>query len=222
MPNADRLGDPREGTAPEGEVEWWLRKAANANSDEQRDIINHNRIFLSRMAKKFRSHYYVSCWHMNQFENNAMWNCYTTQPTAVAIRTTYSVLRECLPSYVEMGMVRYIDYATERLPTMNMFEYITHKDVYFHFEREVRAVAFPPVGDELRSAHFRENYFESESSAGFFLFAPPVVLTRLIHGVVLHPEAPQEFKVEISELCAKNALPQPEPSRKNRPPTYLA
>jgi hypothetical protein len=49
MPSADRLGDPLEGTTPEGDLKWWLRLAANANSEEQRRIVEHNRAFLSRM-----------------------------------------------------------------------------------------------------------------------------------------------------------------------------
>ena len=40
-----------------------------------------------------------------------------------------------------MGVVRYIDYATGRPPSMNMIEYIMHKDTYYSFEQEVRAVA---------------------------------------------------------------------------------
>jgi hypothetical protein len=47
---------------------------------------------------------------MNPHENNAMWGCYTKQPESVAVRTTYAALRESLPrSYIEMGVVRYID-----------------------------------------------------------------------------------------------------------------
>src|SRR6266481_9724072 len=115
MPSADQLGDPLEGTTPEGDLMRWLRLAANAKSEEQRRIVEHNRAFLSHMAERFRSNYYVSCWHVNSHENHAMWGCYTKRPESVAIKTTYDALRNCLPSYVEMGMIRYIDYATECL-----------------------------------------------------------------------------------------------------------
>lgn len=220
MPSADRLGDPFEGTTPSGELEWWRREAANADNDDHRRIIKHNREFLSRMAQSFRSHYYVSCWHMNQHENHAMWDCYTRQPESVAIRTTYGALRGCLPDYVEMGMVRYIDYATERLPTMNMFEYIMHKDSYYSFEREVRAVAFPPVVDELGGAHFRENHFESESKAGFLVYAPTVDLVQVIQGIILHPEASPAFETTMTDLCSKKGLPRPQASRRTRRPIF--
>jgi hypothetical protein len=153
---------------------------------------------------------------MNEYENHAMWACYTRQSEAVAIRTTYAALRASLPHYVEMGMVRYIDYANERLPTMNMFEYIMHKDSYYSFEREVRAVALPPAVDELGGAHFSENHFESESMPGFLVYAPTVDLAQLIHGVVLHPDASQAFEAKVTDLCAENGLPLPEASRRTR------
>lgn len=216
MSRPDQLGDSLEGTTPGGHVEWWRREAKNAGSEEQRQIIEHNRAFLARMALGFRSHYYVSCWHMNRHENYAMWRCYTSQPDAVSIRTTYATLRESLPNYVEMGIVRYIDYATERLPTMNMFEYIMHKDTYYGFECEARAVAFPPVGAE----HFRENHYELEATPGVLVYAPTVNVLRLIHGVVLHPEAAPDYEQEIIKICAAHGLPRPERSRRTIEPVF--
>ena len=53
MPRADRLGDPLEGTTPAGDLKWWQRNATNANSDEQRRVIEHNRKILSHMAEQF-------------------------------------------------------------------------------------------------------------------------------------------------------------------------
>ena len=150
-----------------------------------------------------------------------MWGSYTKKPDAVAIRTTYKALRDCLPPYVFMGMVRYIDYATERLPaTMNMFECIMHKDILYKFEEEVRAVAFQPYGEVHGATHFYENFFEAEDSPGIFVYAPPVDINSLIQGVVLHPNASPEFQESITGLCMENGLPNPEKSRSTRPPVY--
>lgn len=217
MPSAAQLRDPLEGTTPAGELEWCRREAANADSAEQRQIIEHNRSLLSRFAQAFRDHhYYVSCWHMNEQENLAMWGCYTGQTESVAIRTSYEVLRNILPSYVEMGMVRYIDYGTDRLPTMNMFEYIMHKDVLYSFEQEVRAVGFPPAVPELGSEEFKADLFESETIPDFNVYAPSVDLARLVQGLILHPEASPDFEAHIVELCAKSGLPRPDSSRRTR------
>lgn len=221
MPRVDKLGDPWEGTTPPGDIAWWRDQAQNANSEEQRRIIEYNRGFISHFAREFRERYFVSCWHVNQHENHAMWRCYTKKPEAVAIRTTYRALRDCLPMYVFMGMVRYIEYATERLPaTGNMFECIMHKDTYYKYEEEVRAVAFQPFGEGPDAKHFNENFFEKEDSPGIFVFAPSVDIIKLIQGVVLHPDAQPKFQETVTELCMKNGLPKPEESRSTRPPVF--
>ena len=72
-----------------------------------------------------------------------MWKCYTNSKEAVAIKTTYKQLVDILPDYTYTGIVRYIDYSTEKLPFGNLFEYIMHKDRYYSYEQEVRGVAFP-------------------------------------------------------------------------------
>jgi len=220
MPSVVRLGDPLEGTAPKGRIIWWQREAENANSEEHRHIIENNRAFISGVSQILRNNYYVSCWHMNQSENHAMWQCYTTRPEAVAIRTTYASLRECLPDYIEIGVVRYIDYSEEDLPTMNMLEYIMHKDEYYGFESEVRVVVLYPPEGAVGSEHFKQNHFESDSAPGLLVYAPQIQLNQLIHGVVLHPDASQEFQAQTSLICDEAGLPQPQISRKEREPLF--
>jgi hypothetical protein len=212
MPSADWLRDSLEGTRPEGDLAWWRREAENASSNDQRRIIEHNCELISRFTNAFRRHYYVSCWHMGSVENEDMWCSYTSQPESVAISTTYAALKEVLPHNVQIGMVRYIDYSKEPIPSMNMLEYIMHKNTSYSFEREVRAVALPPPVNELDSGHFNENLFKSEAINGFRVYAPDVDIRRLIHGVALHPKAPAAFASAIIELCARNRLPRPKPS----------
>ena len=96
MPCADRLGDPFEETTPAGDVQWWLRKAKNASSAEQKRIIKHNRKLISHMAQNFRDHYYVSCWHSNEEQSDAMWKLYAKGNEGLAIRTTTKNLHDSL------------------------------------------------------------------------------------------------------------------------------
>lgn len=220
MPRADRLGDPYEGTTPRGELQWWKRQGDNADSVEQKQIIEYNRLKISDMSKQFRNSYFVSCWHSNEFENYAMWRCYTKDSNAVAIRSNYKSLRACLPSYVEMGLVRYIDYAAERLPSMNLFEYIMHKDKYYTYENEVRAVAASFLAYEEWQTYFKENSFELEKTPGFFVFAPPIDLSQLILDVVLHPEISPDIEAKILDICSENGLSKPKLSRRSRDPVY--
>jgi hypothetical protein len=219
MPAAEHLGDPFEGTTPQGELDSWHDLAINAES-EQRKVMEANRAKLSAFAKGFKGHYYVSCWHMNQHENDAMWKAYTRGPRSVAVRTTFATLRACLPSYVDIGMVRYLDYATGRLPTLNMFQYITHKRIQLSFEQEIRAVAFGLLSDELGGTELRAHLFEKEDDSAFKVYAPPVDLASLIQRIVLHPQATPDFVAEITALCADHSLPSPVPSEMSREPVF--
>ncbi|NTV46814.1 MAG: hypothetical protein HGB11_09935 [Chlorobiales bacterium] len=212
MPSAQFLCDPLEGTMPDGHIERWRSLEADAASEEQRRIIRQNQEKIFAFAKAFRPHYYISCWHMNALENTKMWRCYTKSPDAVAVATSYRALRASLPAYVEIGMVRYIDYSSESLPSLNMFEYITHKNINFCFEREVRAVALPPATEGLGASHFQANHFESESQNGFHVYAPEVDVAALIDRVILHPESSPAFVEKICSACDAAGLPEPVPS----------
>ena len=216
MPSAQFLSDPLEGTAPVGHKEWLNDLAENAESERQRQNIEENSKKFSAFSKAFRPNYYVSCWHMNAVENEKMWRVYTQTSKAVALTTSYRALRAALPTYVEIGMVRYIDYLNERLPSLNMFEYITHKNINFCFEREVRAVALPPATEELGAADFGDNHFELETQSDFRVFAPEVDIARLIHSVVLHPNSPPQFVETIRSACETSHLPTPSPSTFSR------
>lgn len=211
MTRTDHLGDPLEGTTPEGHLKWWNGLMDNSETEEQKNIYHHNKIGLSNFAAKFRSNYYVSCWHLNQEENLNMWQRYTKTKNAVAIKTSYSALRDALPSFAYIGMVRYIKYQTQALPTLNLLENIAHKDASFAWEQEVRAVVFPPASPELGRDKFFGDLFESESEAGLTIYAPIIDL-QLIHTVVLHPEASAEFRANVTSICAARGIPAPKSS----------
>jgi hypothetical protein len=118
MARADLLGDEHEGTTPAAELEYWRLLAENAETEEQRRIIQGNRDQLSEFAQEFRKTYYVSCWHMAPDENIAMWERYVRSNDAVAIRSTFFTLRSLLDrTVIEMGVVRYIDYALSQSDT---------------------------------------------------------------------------------------------------------
>ena len=169
----------------------------------------------SEMAVQWRKGYFVSCWHMNQHENNAMWKCYCEGADAVAMKTTYSKLRSCLRPHVFLGVVRYIDYTTERLPSLNMLEYITHKQLHFRFENEVRAVCVAFL-DNTEAVPL----FEKEDQPGVYVYAPNVDLSHLIEAVVLHPDATPAFEASMAALCSSKALPPPLRSRKLTAPVF--
>lgn len=210
MPNAAHLGDPLEGTQPVGDGDYWQSLIDNASSEEQRRTIEHNRQLISQFAAAFRTRYYVSCWHLNNALNPDMWKRYADDSESVAVCATLSKLRAALPAYVDIGMVRYIDYAVDRLPTLNMLEYITHKNNVFESEQEVRVVAMRPIVEGLDHQHFCENHFETESDPTFRVFAPPIAASTVLDAVFVHPHAPKLFCEDMRSLCQAHGLPLPE------------
>ena len=212
MPSAAHLGDPLEGTQPTGDSNYWQSLVDHAASEEQKRTIEHNRQLISRFAAAFRTRYYVSCWHLNDMLSPDMWTLYADSPESVALRTTIAKLRAALPAYIDIGMVRYIDYAVDRLPTLNMLEYITHKSKLFEHESELRAVAMHPIVEGLDQQHFRTNHFEAEINPGFRVFAPPANLATMLDSVFVHPKAQAPFFEEVRSLCQTHGLPVPEPA----------
>lgn len=209
MPNAAHLGDPLEGMQPSGDANWWQSLADRAKSESERCTIEHNRQLITRFAAAFRTRYYVSCWHINESINYSMWKRYAPTIESVAVRTKVAKLRAALPAYIDIGIVRYIDYAFDRLPTLNMLEYITHKNKCYKCEQELRAIAMHPVLEGLGQKHFRNHHFEKEQDASFRVFAPPINIADFLEEVFIHPDATQSFAEQVKSQCKATLLPAP-------------
>ena len=197
--------DKFEGKTPTLVVE----SMTEAKTEDERAVITSNIERLRRFAEAFYPHYYVSCWHLNDVESAAMWGAYTKSPDSVAIRTTIEALRGELPSYVDTGLVRYIDYDLQGFAKLNMFEWVMNKRRHYAEEREVRAVATALILEELGGREMDEHMFEVDGRPGVKVFAPHIDPVRLIDAIYLHPRATPEFAAQVAEFCAANGLPAP-------------
>jgi len=203
---------------PDAQEAWWneiIRSAPTPDLATQRqDNFQRMQSFIA----SFRSGWFVSCWHRNEYENFAFWRIYGRDERAcsecgrlviqggesVAVSTTFRRLEAALPAHIEVGAVPYLDYGTQGAELLNMFQYIMHKRRFYAYEAEIRAIAsdsvatFPGIaGDHIRSNIVAGSY------------APPVDIQNLIHFVVVHPEATSTFLAEIRALCDQNHLPAP-------------
>jgi hypothetical protein len=203
------LGDEFEGTTPAGEIAYWRQLAENAATPKERATIEHNRAELAEYAEHFRANYFVSCWNMAEAENVAMWERYTSGPESVSVIARYSGLKGQLDrAIMNFGMVRYIDYETTSLPSMNMLHRISHKRHFFRDESEVRAVMCAISPEEIFK-EFIAPYMMADGCG----WAPPLNVQTLIEAVVLHPRATPAFAQNASEFCAAHGLPAPAPSK---------
>lgn len=172
----DRLGDPYEGSLTPKTIEGidlFLRQHG------AKETWNG----MSKLYRRNQATTYVSCWHMNPQESEAMWRLYCGEPHGVAIQTTYQHLIEAVESEHEIyvGCVKYIDYEREWFPDANAFHPVMHKRLSFEHEREVRLVTSP--------SKFRASPPESVPDA---LFIPWDSDAR-IERVFVDPYAPAYF-----------------------------
>lgn len=158
------------------------------------DFVEENSVKLldeMGMIGKFeRKNTFVSCWHYNQHESEAMWKLYSTNvKNAIAIQTTSQQLYEALgkdPS-VEIGKVRYIDFTEQFAPINGSYWY---KRKAFEYEQEVRAVT------RVRKA----------TCCGV---EKDVDIEKLIAGIYISPYAPKWFEEVVHDIVEKYGLNKP-------------
>lgn len=220
MARADRLGDDFEGTTPSGERNYWNELIKLAATEEERIAHEYNRDQRAEFAAAFREQYYVSCWHMADDENVTMWERYGKERPheTVAIRTTYSTLRQQLVprQIVELGLVSYIDYAKDRLPSYNMLQNITHKRHFYRDEREVRAVMWRMHGNREVAQQYIEPFITPDGLG----FLQPVAIRDLIKEVVLNPKSTPAFADDVAAICARGDLAPPTMSKMAGTPAF--
>ena len=87
-----------------------------------------------------RKKIFISCWHANEVESEAMWKLYTSSVSqGLAIQSTVGKLIESIEENtdVEVGKVKYVDYEQPLKANMNPYWY---KRSSFSHENEIRAI----------------------------------------------------------------------------------
>jgi hypothetical protein len=127
---------------------------------------------------------FISCWHENEHESEAMWKLYSTfLANAISIQTTYERLYLALGKSPEIriGRVEYIDMRNDFVDVNDAF---WRKRKSFEHEREVRAVI---------SKH-------DATASGISVACD---ITQLIERVVVPPSAPAWFVGLVVDVSSK-------------------
>jgi len=148
LPAVATLNDSYEGSAPlpmvkerDAMFEWVEDQFQNLDAGEREERVYEMKRNLSLLIRRFRHLSYVSCWHMNEYESEAMWRLYCGNKRGVAIRTTYASLSDATRfKDSNIGKVSYIDYSTTEFETTLVDHYFMHKRISFKHENEVRVV----------------------------------------------------------------------------------
>lgn len=199
--SADSFEDPFEGAKGnvERKEEWdrfcldFLREAIRTVPGATQEMLAPDHIEkesqrllteLNQSGSWQRQHKFISCWHCNPYESEAMWKLYSVNTrNAVAVQTTASHLYDALDRNprIEIGKVKYIDY-NNRFSSINGSCWYKRKS--FEHEREVRAIV--------------TNY--DTFSKGLLI---PVDLTALIDCLFISPYAPKWFEEVVRSVVEK-------------------
>jgi hypothetical protein len=205
---ADYLGDPFEGARgvatrkPEWDepcLEYFRQAITNpppgmtcelSNEEIEREASRLLRDFEALGERELRR-MYVSCWHENEAESEALWRLYCPPPSAgIAIHSDCSSLNLSLGNNpeIEVGRVQYIDFRKQFSGT---YDRIFWKRKSLNHEAEVRAVI---------------QRVQPSDEAGILV---PVDLSKLIKAVVVSPFAPTWFRPALEEVLTKFELRAP-------------
>lgn len=214
---SDLLDDPFEGTLPTQNTEEYKSDPGDVQLPQKATIIKYadrktadwTTINLRSRVRTFQRISHLNCWHVMPHESVAMWKANTNSPSAVAIKSRASKLRESFSSFksndVFIGKVKYIDYETERIPDENVLYSFAYKRNGFKHENELRAVitslpldGYPEFVGKMVGQTIS---FDWESQPpGMYV---PINVDKLINDIHLSPSVPRWYKPLLDDLVSK-------------------
>jgi len=152
---ADRFSDPYEGSIPRREAEYRIKEYAkiSAFSGNDFDPIKAQKGIdgISNLHILFKKQHIINCWHINNVENDSMWQLYLKSNEGIAIKTTVDRLLRSFSNTDEKilcSIIRYLDYENDKwydkdeypISSYNMFIPLVHKRREFKQEEEIRLI----------------------------------------------------------------------------------
>jgi len=207
---ADLIGDPFEGALSYYSIE--NLRAWDMVDDFLGEMVVEDAI---DQAKNFPKYHYLNCWHKNDYESAAMWQLYSSgNNQTIAIQSTYKKLCQSFHrsrNEIYIGMVNYIDYDTEEVPTDDPIRPYVYKRKSFAHEMELRAVI-----SNLPEHPMTDNSLFDKP--GLYI---PTNLEYLIEKIYVAPTSPPWFKELVAAVMNKYEIDKPiENSRLDERPVY--
>lgn len=132
----------------------------------------------------------ISCWHMNDYESEAMWKLYADR--GIAVESTIGQLQSSLPGDVNGNRiyvynVRYEDFDLAEIEKGHQHYFLAIKRKSFEHEKELRASITLPVDGQ-----------------GLYVKCD---LNTLITKIHISPLAPEHLRADLEKLCKSLAKP---------------
>lgn len=178
---SDKFEDPFEGSFPTWNVK---RRESFETATPEIQVMMKERL---QDMKRFVA---LNCWHLNEYESDAMWKLYLKSNEGIAIQSTYAKLKESLidKEAIYLGLVDYIDYENDSIEPGDSLTPFFHKRKSFEHEREVRAAVV-----KLPNTNYTENTIDGGLSIA-------VDLSTLIERVYVSPTAPDWFANLVKKM----------------------
>lgn len=190
---SDLLGDPFEGAMPRDNFRFFSLLHGTPPSFPE------GLQELSQVRRRLRERVYINCWHMNERESFAMWKLYARSSEAIAVQSTYELLRKCLAVPI-IGSVQYIDYRLDFVPEDDLLRPFLYKRKSFEHERELRAIINVDDADETTWVG------QTVGSVGRTV---PVNLEDFIEQIYIAPTSSEWFADLVRGVMTRYALDKP-------------
>ena len=190
---ADKLGDPFEGSAT------ILNKLANRL---QVTVPPEGIAQMEEIYRRVPRVTLVSCWHESDRESEVMWRLYSGETEGIAIKTSFSDLKNRLgcKKKIIAKRITYIDHKEGIIPVFNMFARLLHKRESFKYDQEVRLL-WPKwsVADGKMD-------LSQDADIGEYC---EVDLSQLIKEIVVAPFAPDWFLELVRKIASRHISIEP-------------
>jgi hypothetical protein len=197
---AERIKDPmietlrdiegnQERMSPE-ELEHGLRRFAD---------------FMVSKIASMRKQLYVSCWHLGEWESEAMWRIYCGHGDGLAIVLPYERLRDSLTyPNTHIGKIAYVAYnSLEQFEIVDAFFSLAfHKRKEFGHEEEVRIVHLDLLSSDDERPEALDVSWDVENAIEEIVISPYARswYTDMVKGVVEKVAPKLSGKVKISSM----------------------
>ena len=200
---ADFFNDPLEGSLTKPTVVRFNELFKSHSSDAARKD-------FAGALESFRGIIGINCWHMNNSESDAMWQLYLKNNEGIAIRSTFSKLKNSIKDTrydVSASCVQYVDYDQHSFPieitetgfNFNFYDlYITKRRSFSH-EKELRLITTTKK-DTYTGRIYKDMHKGSELNGGLGI---RIDLKILIESIYISPTSPGWFKKLIEDTIVK-------------------
>lgn len=200
FPRADHLSDRWEGAFTQENLRRRRSMVAEIKGEQSEYMMED----LSRLNRSLLLHTFMSCWHLNDVESDAMWQLYASRGEGIAIQSNFEHLVGSFQGDensffdVYIGKVRYLDYEHDVFTEGNTFLPFLHKRSSFEHEQELRAIIQPiSTGPLAEAAPFADGLLVN------------VDLHELIQNIYVAPSSPAWYSTLVENVARKYGIDAP-------------